>query len=77
MTPLVGLLRGRDVLEQVILLMFHYAITFFIISLISDAISAGNTLKDVINEKCHKCHKCYKSNKCYKILIKYNLSFHN
>ena len=36
-----------------------------------------NTLKDVINDKCHKCHKCYKSNKCYKILIKYNLSFHN
>lgn len=34
-----------------------------------------NTLKDVINDKCHKCHKCYNSNKCYKILIKYNLSF--
>ena len=29
MTPLVGLLRGRDDLEQVILLMFHYAITFY------------------------------------------------
>ena len=77
MTPLVGLLRGRDVLEQVILLMFHYAITFLLFYWYQMLYQLENTLKDVINDKCHKCHKVYKSNKCYKILIKYNLSFHN
>ena len=29
MTSLVGLLQDREVLEQVILLMFHYAIIFY------------------------------------------------
>ena len=77
MTPLVGLLRGRDVLEQVILLMFHYAITFLLFYWYQMLYQLENTLKDVINDKWHKCHKCYKSNKCYKILIKYNLSFYN
>ena len=57
--------------------MFHYAITFLLFYWYQMLYQLENTLKDVINDKCHKCHKCYKSNKCYKILIKYNLSFHN